>query len=308
MKRTLALLIVMLVTLAACAGNDSSSEPGAEEALPGGVGGETIDVEEPMSEQGADSIDVDLEVTEGRKVIRRASLSLHAADTRAAFEQIVARIEAAGGFVADATVHPTNGEDDQPQVSMTLRVPAEQLTSTMTDIKDSVDEVVSETQGAEDVTEQFVDLEARLTNLEALEVELRELLTEVRAREDAEPDDILRVFNEVSSVRGQIEQIQGQIDYLSDRTALATLQVEITQTPSAAPLVDEPWSPGAATREALGNLITGLQGAADWAINFGLYVLPMLAVILGPLAVVGVLAYRRFWRRPQQDPAPTGIS
>ncbi len=303
MKRTFALLMVILVTLSACAGDDSGSEPVPADALRGTDGGATTDIEQQMADEGVDSIDVDLEVTDGRQVIRRASLSLHAADTRAAFDDIVAMVETAGGFVAEASVDPSNGEDDEPRVSMTLRVPSERLSATMTAIKGSVDEVVSETQGAEDVTEQFIDLEARLTNLEALEVELRELLTEVRAGDDAEPDDILRVFNEVSSVRGQIEQIQGQIDYLSDRTALATLQVEITQTPSAAPLVDEPWSAAAATRNALGNLIAGLQSAADWAINFGLYVLPMLAVILAPLAVIALLAYRRFWRKPHQDPA-----
>lgn len=307
MKRTLALLIAMLVTLSACSGDDAGSEATAAGDSRGSGGEEAVDLAEPMADEGsADSIQVDLEAADGRQVIRRASLELHASNTRAAFDEIVAMVESTGGFVANATVFPTSGEDDQPQVTMTLRVPADQLTAAMEAIKDSVDEVVSETQGAEDVTEQFIDLEARLTNLEALEVELRALLTEVRAREDADPDEILRVFNEVSSVRGQIEQIQGQLNYLSDLTTLATLEVSITQTPSTAPLVDEPWSPGEPTREALGSLVEGLQGAADWAINFALYVLPMLLITLGPLTIIGVLVYRRFFRRPPSDPAPAG--
>ncbi|MGD2042329.1 MAG: DUF4349 domain-containing protein [Acidimicrobiia bacterium] len=306
MKRTLALLIAMLVTLSACSGDDSGSEAKVAGDSRGGGGEEAADLTEQMADEGANSIAVDLEAADGREVIRRASLELHAANTRAAFDEIVAMVESAGGFVANATVFPTSGEDDEPQVAMTLRVPADQLTATMDAIKGSVDEVVSETQGAEDVTEQFIDLEARLTNLEALEVELRALLTEVRAREEAEPDEILRVFNEVSSVRGQIEQIQGQLNYLSDLTTLATLEVTITQTPSAAPLVDEPWSPAEATREALGSLVTGLQGAADWAINFAIYVLPMLVITLGPLTIIGVLVYRRFFRRSPTDPAPAG--
>jgi hypothetical protein len=267
MRRTIAPTLMLVLALTACAGDDSSTEVTVAEALNGGGGDEAVDVEESMAKDGATSSDVDLEVTEDRQVIRRASLSLHASDTRAAFDEIVGMVESAGGFVANATVSPTNGEDAQPRVVMTLRIPADDLTATMDAIKDSVDEVVSETQGAEDVTEQYIDLEARLTNLEALEVELRALLTEVRARVDADPDEILRVFNEVSSVRGQIEQLQGQINYLSDLTALATLQVEIDQTPSTAPLVAEPWSPVEATREALGSLVAGLQEVANWAIN-----------------------------------------
>lgn len=307
MKRTLALLLVMGVTLAGCAGDsgEASDVTRADAAAPS-VAEETALSDGGEAGGGDESIEVDLEVAEGREVIRRANLQLHASDTRAAFDEIVAMVESAGGFVANATVHPTNGEDAQPQVTMTLRVPADQLTATMDGIKSSVDEVVSETQGAEDVTEQFVDLEARLVNLEALETELRALLTEVRDREDADPDEILRVFNEVSSVRGQIEQIQGQINYLSDLTALATLEVGITQTPSTAPLVDEPWSPAEATRAALGNLVEGLQGAADWAINFALYALPMLLIVFAPLTLIGVAVYRRFFRKPPSDPTPQG--
>ena len=74
---------------------------------------------------------------------------------------------------------------------MNLRVPADELSSVMATIKKSVDEVVTESQDAEDVTDQFVDLEARLTNLEALEVELVALLTEVREQPDADPAKLL---------------------------------------------------------------------------------------------------------------------
>ena len=52
------------------------------------------------------------------------------------------------------------------------------------------------------MTDQFIDLEARLTNLEALEVELRALLAEVRQQRDADPDKLLRVYNEIAGVRG----------------------------------------------------------------------------------------------------------
>lgn len=299
MRRILILMAVAALTLTACAG-DSIVETTGELAGPGieSQGGE--DAMAPAEGE----VMVDFDVADDRQVIRRASMQLHATDTRAAFDEIVALVEASGGFVASANVAPTNGEDDQPAISMTLRVPESQLTDTMRAVKGTADEVVSENQSAEDVTEQFIDLEARLTNLEALEVELRALLTEVRARESADPDEILRVFNEVSSVRGQIEQLQGQLNYLSDLTALATLDVGITQTPSAAPLVDDPWSPAEATRTALGSLVEGLQGAADWAINFALYVLPMLLIVLGPLAIIGLFVYRRFVRRSHEDPAP----
>ncbi len=301
MRKTIAVLIALVFGLTACAAGESSQEMVAGDGDAALYGNGSATAEEPSD--GAPALDVGLDVVEGRQVIRHANLQLHAGDTRAAYDDIVALVRSAGGFLASAQVYPTSGEDDQPQITMTVRVPAAELDSTMAAIKGSVDEVVSETQGAEDVTADYIDLEARLTNLRALEVELRALLQEVRMQPNADPEKLLRVFDEVSSVRGEIEQIQGQLDYLSDLTELATLEIGLTQSPAAAPIVDEPWAPGETAKDALRSLVTGLQRAADAAIGFGLYVLPMMLLVLGPLALIGWFAYRRIARRPSTGAA-----
>jgi len=302
MKRTIALMLAVGLLLTACAGDDAGESFAPEETMAASDGGGD-EFSERTSDDGS-NVRVDLDAREDREVIRRASLELHASDTRAAFDEIVAMVESIGGFVANANVFPTSSDDEQPRVSMTLRVPSAELNETMTAIKESVDDVVAESQSAEDVTEQFIDLEARLTNLQALETELRALLEEVRMQENADPEKLLRVFNELSSVRGQIEQIQSQINYLEEATSLATLEVQLTQTPSSAPIVDEAWAPAQTVRDALGDLVNGLQGVANWAISFALYVLPMLLIILGPIAAIGVFVYRRFLRKPAADATP----
>ena len=240
-----------------------------------------------------------------RQVIRAASLELEDGDTRATFEEIVALVEGVGGFVSNATVHPVSNEDDQPEVTMTLRVPSDELNSVMTTIKESVDEVVTESQDAQDVTEQFVDLEARLTNLQALEVELVALLAEVREQPDADPAKLLTVFNEVARVRGEIELLQGQLNYLQDVVSLATLDVHLAPTAEAVPIVEEEWAPLEVARESLRNLVSGLQDFADWAINFVIYTLPLLILTLGLPILVIFLIYR-WWRKrhPRSEPTP----
>lgn len=296
-------MLAVSLVLTACAGDDDAGGESVTEETVAAAESDGGEFSERTSDDGSD-VRVDLDAGDDREVIRRASLELHASDTRAAFDEIVTMVESVGGFVANANVFPTSSEDEQPRVSMTLRVPSAELNQTMTAIKESVDDVVAESQRAEDVTEQFIDLEARLTNLQALETELRALLEEVRMQEDADPEKLLRVFNELSSVRGQIEQIQGQINYLEEATTLATLEVQLTQTPSSAPIVDEAWAPAKTVRDALGDLVNGLQGVADWAINFVLYVLPMLLIILGPIAAIGVFVYRRFLRKPATGATP----
>jgi hypothetical protein len=294
------------LALAACSGGDEGAMTVSDGAVPEEAEPTTFAADELAEGDsgGEQAVAVDIELAQDRKVIRNADLQLEADDTRAAIDRIVALVEAAGGFVADATVNPVEDPEDQPTASMTLRIPSAELSRVMNQIKDSVQKVVSESQSADDVTEQFIDLEARLTNLEALEVELRALLTEVRQQPDADPDKLLRVFNEVAAVRGQIEQIQGQLDYLENVVDLATLSIGLTPTPAVVPIVEDTWEPVEVARDALRSLVAGLQGVADWAISFALYTLPMLLILLGIPAIVGYIVYRQ-WRKRRPGPAPT---
>jgi len=310
MRRRMALILAMGAVLAACSAGGEAADTTmaadllAEEERAAGAPTETTSVgAEAVSDEDR-AFTVNLEVAQDRKVIRQAQLQLEADDTRAAFDRVVALAETAGGFVADATVHPVEGEEDQPMVTMTLRIPASELSATMTAIKGSVEKVVSESQGAQDVTAEYIDLEARLTNLEALEVELRALLAEVRQQPEADPEKLLQVFNEISTVRGEIEQIQGQLNYLDDVVDLATLSIGLSPTPAVVPIVEDTWEPVEVARDALRSLVGGLQGVADWAISFALYTLPMLLLVLGIPGLIAFAGYRQ-WRRRRPPGTPS---
>jgi hypothetical protein len=310
MKRLTITAVGLVLLLAACSGEETAanlSEIGDGLAAEKAAAAQDVDEARAATTPEGGVVELELAATEDRKVIRHAQLQLEADDTREAFDRIVTLVEASGGFVATADVLPVEGEEDQPEVVMTLRVPTAELSATMSSIKGLAARVLSESQDAQDVTEQYVDLEAQLTNLQALEVELRALLTEVREQPNADPDKLLRVFNEISAVRGQIEQIQGQIEYLDDVVTMASLDVSLSPTPSVVPIVEDTWKPVEVARDALRSLVVGLQGIADWAINFGLYTLPMLILTLGPILVIGFLIYRR-WRKRQRPapPAPLG--
>ncbi len=306
MKR-LTLILALALSLAACAGADGGESADLTVAgdLSGFVDGAASTETTSAAAEEAPAPGEFPETEADRQVIRNASLELEDDDTRSTFEEIVALVEGVGGFVSNATVHPVENEDDQPQVSMTLRVPAEELSSVMATIKESVVEVVTESQDAQDVTDQFVDLEARLTNLEALEVELVALLAEVREQPDADPAKLLTVFNEVARVRGEIELLQGQLNYLEDVVALATLDVYLAPTSESVPIVEEEWAPLQVARDSLRNLVSGLQDFADWAINFVIYTVPLLILVLGLPILVLWLIYRGWRKRhPRAEPAP----
>lgn len=304
MRRIMAMVGVAVI-LAACSGAGVRLD-GRMDSVDFGGSDESPPVTEQAAAPGEERdglVEVDVVSPTGRKVIRTARLELHASDTRGAYEEIGTIVTASGGYVARADVRPVDSEDAEPHITITVRIPTDRLGEVLGEIKGVADRVVSESQDSQDVSEQFVDLEARLTNLRALETELRALLEEVRQQPDADPEKLLRVFNELASVRGQIEQIEGQLQYLTNLTDLATVEVSVTQTPTAAPIVDRPWAPAEAFRNAARSLVDALQAIADGAITLIVYVVPIVIIVAALPASLGWWLYRRRRMRPA-PPAP----
>ncbi len=241
----------------------------------------------------------------GRQVVFNARLSLEVDDTAATVEAIRRSVEQAGGFVAGADLHRV-GEGGLLAGSMTLRVPADRLSTTLAALKDMASEVVDEGLDSDDVTEEYADVQAQLRNLRALETELLALLADIRERSN-DATQVLTVFERIRQVRGEIEQLEGRRQVLDDLVSLATIQVELQPTPTAAPIATDEWRPGEVARDALRSTVNALRGVVDGAIWVALTLLPLLVLVLGlPLAVA--LGVRRTLRRRTArpaDPSPT---
>jgi hypothetical protein len=195
------------------------------------------------------------------------------------------------GYVASADMCRS---DEQLRGTVTIRVPAESFDTAMDEIKSLAIEVERENVSTQDVTEEYTDLSARLRNLEATEEELLALLTEVRER-TRQAEDVLAVHRELTDIRGQIEQIQGRMQYLARMTALATINVELVPEEIEEPIIQEGWQPLRTLRDASRALVDAGQFFVDAAIWLIVFVVPVLLVLVLPLVLI-VIVWRR-WRR-----------
>jgi hypothetical protein len=292
-----ALAMAVVVALAACSGGGDAADltsDGDDSAAPPSA----IENQRFSDDEGGR----DLVLPADRQVIRTAELTLRAGDTRAAYDRITALVEASGGYVAQANIQPSQ-DDTPPTIVLVVRVPAGGLGSTIAAIRASADEVLSESISSQDVTEEFIDLEARLRNLEALESELVALLGIVRQQPDASPEELLRVYQEIASTRGEIELLEGRREALGRLVALSTVTMTILPTPAAVPIVAEEWRPAEIARDAVRALVSALQGIAGGLIWGAIYVLPVLLLVGIP-----VLAVAWWWRRRRAgrpNPTPT---
>ncbi|HVE73360.1 MAG TPA: DUF4349 domain-containing protein [Thermoanaerobaculia bacterium] len=212
-------------------------------------------------------------------IVRTADMRILVEDTGKAVDAVTKMIEARGGMVATSNVWR---DGDQLRATLTLRVPSNQLTAALASVRGLARRVERETVQSQDVTQEYVDLESQLRNLEATETELRELLKIARVS-SKRAADVLEVHAQLTKIRGEIEQAKGRMRYLSQVTAMSTINLEV-----AADALAPGWHPLRSAREATSALVTLLQKSGTAAIWFVIFVLP----VLGTLALFAWLFVR----------------
>lgn len=232
-----------------------------------------------------------------RLVERKATIELEVDDTRAAYVKARAFIsQARGEFVQGGRIDDQSGH---PRADLTLRVQADRLDEVLDDLR-RLGKVKDERLDAADVTDQMVDIEARLANERRIEAELIELLDK---RPNDKLEDILRVRKELSDVRGQIERMQASRDRLASLVALATVTVVIAEKP------EEP-KPAPEEQGLWGSFVEDLATAwHNGVANLLGFVVWLTAVIVGGLPFWLLAGFASAWgwrsyRRTHPKPLP----
>jgi len=154
-------------------------------------------------------------------IVRTGDLSLMVEDVPAAIEEIGALAESLGGYVVSSD---QRGEGERVVGFIAFRVPAEEFDRTLGRLEEMAIEVRSQQTSSEDVTQEYVDLEARLRNLRATEEQLLSIMEKAE-----EVEDVLAVQRELSNVREEIERIKGRMQYLERTSAMSLIRVRLEQ-------------------------------------------------------------------------------
>jgi hypothetical protein len=214
-----------------------------------------------------------------RLIVRTGQAGIEVDSLEPAMTELRRIAQRAGGFVADASVQ--SGRNQIRQATLELKVPSTRFDE-LTEGLQPIGRLEFVNVGAEDVSEEFVDLTARAANGHRLEQRLVELL---RTR-TGKLQDVLSVERELARVREEIERMEGRMRFLKSSAQLSTLSVSlhepvpIVASPGRGPIAE-------AFRTAWRNFVGVLAGAIA---SLG-FVVPVLAFGWG------LVVASRKWRR-----------
>ena len=233
----------------------------------------------------------DLTVLErsNRMIVKNANIRLMVEDTNVAIDRALQVVGDAGGYIVSSQVwYQDYYGNNLKYASVTIGVPVDEFEIVMRRLRGLAVDVLDETATGEDVTDQYVDLQSQVTNLEATRARIQEFLKDAKT-----VDEALRVNQELANIEAQIEQIKGRMNYLNDRSAYSTITVNfepefpiLTPTPTSTPkptATPIPWKPADTFNDATSTVTVVYQGIANFLIWLVVVILP---IVLPPALIL----------------------
>lgn len=223
-------------------------------------------------------------IAEERMIVRTGEMSLVVGDVVDARDEIARLAVRLDGYVVSSRIW---GEEREKRGRISIRVPDDGFESVLAEMRDLAVRVSSESTNSQDVTEEYIDLGSRLGNAEATEQQYLALLEKA-----SDVEDILRIYERLSRVRNEIEQIKGRMQYLERTSSMSLINVYLEPAATSRGLVGAGWS----ALEKLKSAVRGIVIFGQWLGTIAIWL-----VVFSPLwgAILGII----YWRRRRKKAA-----
>jgi len=217
-----------------------------------------------------------------KKIQKNANLSIEVKDIEKSLDKAKQIISTFNGEIISTS---SGGMDfGQPYANIRLRVPSEKLNDAVDELKKISSKILSENTYTNDVTEEFIDVEAKLNIMKSTEKRFNDLLNEAKNVEE-----VLQVEKELMRIRGEIDSLEGRLGYLSQTTDTSEINLSINEE---VPITGEKWSFNESLSSALKNLSSFAKSFANLLINLVVFI-PVIIVILIIAIIIRIIIKRR---------------
>lgn len=227
-----------------------------------------------------------------RKIIRNANLTMEVSSTTDSQHRVASIAESHGGFVVTSESKQRDNSDPNKRtldIKLVVRVPADRFGAALDAIRGLANNLREENVTGQDVTEEFINLEARIRTQKALELQFLEIMKQARKVEDA-----LEVQRQIADVRTEIEKLEGRRRFLENRASLSTITVNL-EAPRQIVTVSTTGF-GRSLRDAVSEGVDVGSAILLFLVRFGIVMIPVTLFLLLPLG----LLFRYFVRRAKR--------
>lgn len=281
MRKTTTLFAIAAIVLAACGSGGAQEYGGAPKSEAAGMVASDSAPTAPTEQKPAPSMP--------RKIIYKGSIELATENLDAAAAKLEAKTKEFGGYIGDA--NKTGDKGSTREAFWTIRIPSDKF-DPFVQFVSTLGELHSNRREAQDVSEEFYDVQARLKNKRIEEARLVELLK----KSTGKLSEILTVEKEISRVREECEQIEGRLRFLANQTDLSTISVTIREVKNFQPET----TPTVQTQVS-----RTFNGSIDAMKQLGLAILLMAVAIAPWLVPFAIIVWILFRIARKATPKPT---
>jgi hypothetical protein len=303
MKKSILSVLALLVVLSSAACGVARSSASVDSVLPV-IGSADIAPLEPQTEMvafdgGEGYAESYIETPVERMVTRNANLTLVVTDPAQSVDDITQMAQDMEGYVVSSNIYmATYGEAETRthSASITIRIPSEKLDEAVSILEENAVEVRNRNIYGQDITQEYIDNESRLRNLEAAEEQLLNILEGA-----TDTEDVLDVFAELTRIRSEIEVIKGRLQYLQQSAETSSISIELIPDVVTQPIEVGRWKLEGTFNKAVEALIATAQFLVRSLIWIAIYFLPF-GLIIGLVVWLVVWLIHRL-RRAKKEKA-----
>ena len=244
-------------------------------------------------------------------IIKNGDIELLVKNTDVALDAVTQIVGDTHGYIVSSKMsYQDYYGTNYKYATLTINVPVDQFENALHRLRGLAISVKNENETGQDVTDQYVDLQAQLQNLEATRDRIKSFLDQAKT-----VDDALKINQQLSDVEGQIEQIKGKINYISTRSAFSTITITldpelptivktptptatVTPTPTLVPIEPVgPWDPGRTVQQSSHALVLTYRVLVGILIWFFVVLVPIFAP---PILVIWLIVWLvKRYRKPK---------
>ena len=250
--------LMLFIIFAACGGDEPEySESMSSPRMMSSSESASFMPKEVSGSPGSQGSDQLTNISE-RKISKNAQLEIKVKSLDDSMNFITQKTNSYSGYIVNSSSNTPNSDYEIKTANMSVRVPSDSLDEFLKEIKEYANETKHESIYTQDITEEYIDVKAKITSMESSEQRLKNLLDKTESVKE-----IVEVEKELSRLRAEIDSLKGRFKFLENSVVTSLVHIYIEEIPNPVSINDPSWN----TRDIALDAIKALSSFGQFLVS-----------------------------------------